>query len=58
MFSQRSAHDSRKQWTEWLKAPLEPAAAKDNGDLAQKLVRAGAEIGRTLHALEAGMEKS
>ena len=38
-----------QQWAEWLKAPLECAAAKGNRDLVQRLVRAGAQIGTALH---------
>lgn len=41
---------SEQQWAELLKAPLERAARQGNRGLAQKLVRAGAEIARALHA--------
>ena len=38
-----------KQWAELLQAPLERAAAEGHGELAQKLTKAGAEIGHALH---------
>ena len=41
---------SSKQWSELLQGPLERAAARGKRGLAQKLVRAGAEIGNALHA--------
>jgi len=41
---------SSQQWSELLKGPLERAAARGKRGLAQKLVRAGAEIGNALHA--------
>lgn len=31
------------QWTQWLRAPLEHAAAGGNIDLVEKLLRAGAD---------------
>lgn len=37
-------------WAEWLRAPLESAAADGKRDLALKLVGAGARIGDALHA--------
>lgn len=38
-----------QKWAELLKTPLERAAARGNRGLAQKLVRAGAEVGSALH---------
>ena len=43
-----------EQWAVWLKAPLECAAAKGNRDLAQRLVRAGAEMGYALRCAVRG----
>ena len=43
-----------RQWTDLLKAPLERAAFQGNRGLAQKLLRAGAEIGEALHAAAQG----
>ena len=34
-----------KQWAEWLRAPLEHAAARGNFDLVQRLLEAGADGG-------------
>ena len=46
------------QWAELLKGPLERAAGQGNRGLAQKLVRAGAEMGDTLHeAVRGGHRK-
>lgn len=38
-----------EQWADLLKAILERAAGQGDQDLSQKLVDAGAEIGRALH---------
>eukprot|EP00752_Nemacystus_decipiens_P011337 g10074.t1 len=40
---------SLEQWASWLEAPLELAASQGNVSLAQKLLRAGGEIGISLH---------
>ena len=43
-----------EEWAEWLKAPLERAAAQCNRCLARRLVGAGAKIGDALHAAVRG----
>ena len=47
-------NSSSEQWADLLKGPLERAVGQGNRDLAQKLARAGAEIGTTLHAAVRG----
>lgn len=43
-----------QEWVELLRAPLELTAGRGNRGLAQKLVRAGAEIGNALHEAAGG----
>lgn len=40
---------SPEQWASWLEAPLELASSQGNLHLAQKLLRAGGEVGISLH---------
>lgn len=48
---------SPEQWASWLEAPLELASSQGNVSLAQKLLRAGGEIGISLHrAVRGGHE--
>lgn len=48
---------SPEQWASWLEAPLELASAQGNVILAQRLLRAGGEIGISLHrAVRGGHE--
>lgn len=49
---------SPEQWASWLEAPLELASSQGNVTLAQKLLRAGGEIGISLHrAVRGGHEE-
>ena len=50
IFDRMAKSMTSTQWAEWLKVPLELAAAHGDVILSKKLVGAGAEVGNALHA--------
>lgn len=48
---------SSEQWAELLRIPLEHAASDGDAGLAQKVVAAGAKMGRALHEAVQGGHK-